>query len=86
MKTKLLVILIASTLSNVALAASPFMVKHATAQDGGGRAVVQSSENKSTTLAESLVQLRHCSDHDNGAVSEQQESSAVNSDAKVSPK
>ena len=47
-----------SGLSNFAMAANPFLVSSATVEPNGGRAV--QTDSKSVTLAESLVQLRHC--------------------------
>lgn len=52
------VIITISGFSNIAVAANPFLVSSATVEPNGGRAI--QSDSKSVTLAESLVQLRHC--------------------------
>lgn len=64
MKTKLLLALIVFGFAASAQASSPFMVKHATTEADGGRAVMPTNNGKSTTLAESLVQMRQCANND----------------------
>jgi hypothetical protein len=93
MKRKLAALLIVvSSLSNVAMASSPFLVNHAAVEAGGGRAAMQAPTANRKTLAESLVQLRQChaADHQNGESSTSETPSpapqAKESSIQVTPK
>lgn len=59
MKTKLLFVLLALGITNSAMASSPFVVEHSTTEASENSAVV-SKPGKSKTLAETLLQIRHC--------------------------
>ena len=64
MKQKLLTFLAVATFCGVANAASPFMVKHSTLDPAGGSTVEKAPSGKQHSfLAEGLIKLQHCNDH-----------------------
>ena len=79
MKTKRFTCLVLSALlSSSAFAASPFLVSHTMSDTDGGRSVNKTSSNKSnTTLAESLVHLKHHCDRSNRRQSQENDTNST---------